>query len=220
MSLTSQVNTSHLRSILHWMQSDPDRLRALLAEEAADAVPYPAGDAAIRAHLRFVAEALAATTGGGQHAPLEAFAARLPAVMAEPRRLEAELELMGEAAEHELRLQFGAAAAQDPSLRVMARRRVRIGAWHRVFLRALEDALGSEAASAHEALTWMANHQTVLADTIFAMDKHAKQLAVSRAGPDAVADVAVVNQIGHEAALRAHTRFLAEALVATLRLDD
>jgi hypothetical protein len=61
----------------------------------------------------------------------------------------------------------------------------------------------------------MADHQTLLADTIFAMDRRAKELEISRGGPDAVADAKVVNRIGQAAALHAHTRFLVDALAAT-----
>ena len=62
----------------------------------------------------------------------------------------------------------------------------------------------------------MAERQTQLADTIFAMDRRAKEAEIARGGPDAVADPAVVNRIGQAAMLQAHTRFLVEALAATM----
>ena len=46
-------------AVLAWMQAHPDRLRELLAEEdALDADTQAAADSAVRAHLRFAAEAL------------------------------------------------------------------------------------------------------------------------------------------------------------------
>ena len=50
------------QAMLAWMQAHPARVRDLLDEEAAAAEDLgPAGDPAVRAHLRFVGEALAAT---------------------------------------------------------------------------------------------------------------------------------------------------------------
>jgi hypothetical protein len=62
----------------------------------------------------------------------------------------------------------------------------------------------------------MAGHQDQLADTIFAMDRRAKQAELDRGGPDAIASAEVVNRIGQAATIQAHTRFLVEALAARL----
>jgi hypothetical protein len=48
------------------------------------------------------------------------------------------------------------------------------------------------------------------------MDRRAKEIEISRGGPDAVADPAVSNRIGQAATLHAHTRFLVEALARCL----
>jgi hypothetical protein len=215
--MSTQTTDPRTRPILGWMKANGDRLGDLLAEEAGGGGDLgPAGDAAIRAHLRFVAEALAETAGGDLRGPLAAFADDLPAELADPRELLETIDLIGAAAAHELRLQFGDAAAEDHALGEMVERRIRIDAWQRVFLRALEDALGPEAIAADATLAWMSERQTMLADTIFAMDRRAKQVEIARGGADAVADTATVNRIGQAAALHAHTRFLVDALAATL----
>lgn len=133
-------------------------------------------------------------------------------MQARPARLH---ELLGEATAHRLRLQFGDAASMDLALRDMVERRLRIGAWHRAFLRALGEALGPDLADAGATLARMSAHQAALADTSFAMDRRAKEVEIARRGPDAIDDPAAVNRIGQSAALHAHTRSRVEALAAT-----
>jgi hypothetical protein len=53
----------------------------------------------------------------------------------------------------------------------------------------------------------MGERQVQLADTIFAMDRAAKEGEIARGGPDAVARSEVVNRIGQAAMVQAHTRF-------------
>ena len=98
----------------------------------------------------------------------------------------------------------------------MVDRRMRIAAWTRVFLDALDEARGASRRSATAVLAWMGERQTQLADTIFAMDRRAKEGEIARGGPDAVANPEVVNRIGQAAMLQAHTRFLVEALAESL----
>ncbi len=98
----------------------------------------------------------------------------------------------------------------------MIDRRVRIAAWTRVFLDALDDVRAPEPPVAGGVLAWMGERQTQLADTIFAMDRRAKEGEIARGGPDAVASPEVVNRIGQAAMLHAHTRFLVEGLAANL----
>jgi hypothetical protein len=97
----------------------------------------------------------------------------------------------------------------------MIDRRIRIAAWTRVFLEELDSARGGDPV-APAVLAWMVDRQTQLADTIFAMDRRAKQAELERGGPDAIADPGVVNRIGQAAMLQAHTRFLVEGLAAHL----
>ncbi len=204
--------------MLAWMQAHPARVRDLLDEEAAAAEDLgPAGDPAVRAHLRFVGEALAATAAPAAAPGLEAFARDLPRLLAEREdRVDEEMKRVGEAHAFEAGLQFGADAGEDPSMRAVLDRRVRVAAWTRVFLAALDEARAPAAPAAPAALEWMAAHQTQLADTIFAMDRRAKQAELDRGGPDAIASPEVVNRIGQAAMVQAHARFLVEALAAAL----
>lgn len=206
------------RGLLVWMQTHPERLPELLAREAEGADDLsPAGDPAVRAHLALVAEALAANAAPASAEALAAFAAQVPAILrAREDRVDAEIRRVGEATAFELDLQFGDEVADDPAVHQMIDRRIRIAAWTRVFLAALDDAREGEPPAAPGVLAWMAERQTQLADTIFAMDRRAKQGEIDRGGPDAVANPEVVNRIGQAAMLQAHTRFLVEALASTL----
>ena len=196
------------------MQTNPGRLRALLDGEARGSDDLaPAGDPAVRAHLAFVAEALAANAAPAAAPALEAFAADLPDLLAaRERQVDEEIRRGGEAAAFEIDLQFGDEAADDPSVHEMVDRRVRIGAWTRVFLAELDAARAPAEPIAERALVWMGERQVQLADTIFAMDRRAKEAELERGGPDAIADTDVVNRIGQAAMLQAHTRFLVEAV--------
>ncbi len=200
------------------MQTNGPRLRALMAEEAATGDdPSPSGDAAVRAHLRFVADALVANAGPGQERELAAFREDLPDRL---RSAEAGLghlvDMLGEAAAFEAGKQFGDDAGEDPSLAGMLDRRVRVGAWMRLFLQLLDEARPDRPPVSPAALAWMGDHQQHLADTIFSMDRRAKELEIARGGPDAVADTAVVNRIGQAAMLQSHVRFTVEALARGL----
>ena len=93
---------------------------------------------------------------------------------------------------------------------------MRVLAWTRVFLDGLDGAREGSDPVAGPVLSWMGARQTRLADTIFAMDRQAKQAEIDRGGPDAVANPEVVNRIGQAAMLQAHTRFLVEALAEHL----
>ena len=199
------------------MQTGHPRLNALMSEEASLAEDLsPAGDAAVRAHLRFLAEALAANAGPGQAAALQELSDDLPSRMDEagPRLAEIE-ELLADANAFEADKQFGDVAADDPGLAGMLERRIRVNAWLRWFLErigaALPDRPVSDAASA-----WIAGNQTRLADTIFAMDRAAKRAEMDRGGPDAIANPDVVNRIGQAAMLQGHVRVLVEAIALSI----
>ena len=67
-----------------WMQTHPERLRALLDREADGQEDLaPAGDPAVRAHLAFVAEALAANAAPASADALGRFAAPSPTRLAQ-----------------------------------------------------------------------------------------------------------------------------------------
>ncbi len=199
------------------MQTGNPRLRALMGEEAAAAEDLsPAGDAAVRAQLRFVAEALAANAGPGRADALRALSEGLPARLdaAGPRLAELEA-LLGEAVAFEVGKQFGDEASGDPGLTETLDRRVRVGAWLRWFLECIDDALPGRNVSG-TAATWLNDNQVRLADTIFAMDRAAKRAEIDRGGPDAVANPDVVNRIGQAAMLQGHIRILVEAIAVSL----
>src|SRR5271157_4769829 len=107
------------------MQTHQARLLELLDEEAiASDDRSPAGDAAIQAHLRLVAEALAANAGPGQSAELADFAEHLDV------RMQAAEESIGDLLEHledatafEAESQFGDAVADDQAFVAVLERR-------------------------------------------------------------------------------------------------
>ncbi len=200
------------------MQQNAARLRALLDEEAqGQADLSPAGEAAVRAHLRLVGEALAATAGPASRDALEDLAETLPELLdAGEDELDAELERLGDAAARELDLQFGAEpTGTDPSIAEMIDRRLRVQAWSRFLLRRIGEAIGDDG-FADAALGWMGERQDQLANTIFTMDRRAKEAEIARSGPAAVDDPVLVNRIGQAAMLQAHTRFLVEAIAASV----
>lgn len=206
------------RGLLLWMQTHPEALRAHLAREAGRGGDLaPAGDGAVRAQLAFVAQALAANAAPGAEAALERFAAGVPDLLpARAERMEDERERLERATAVELDLQFGDEAAEDPSIHAMVERRIRIGAWTRVFLAALDEVRADRPPIAGPVIEWMAANQDRLADTIFAMDRRAKELEIDRGGADAVAVAETVNRIGQAAMLQAHTRFLVEGVARSL----
>lgn len=200
------------------MQQNGGRLRTLLDDEAVRQTDLsPAGEAAVRAHLRLVCEALAATAGPARRAAFEELAETLPDRFdGGEEELAGDLELLGDAAAHELELQFGSEqASDDPLVRDVTERRLRLQAWTRFFLRRVGEAAGDDAFAA-ATLEWMGERHTHLANTIFTMDRRAKEGEIARRGPEAVDDPVLVNQIGQAAMLQAHMRFLVEAIAATL----
>jgi hypothetical protein len=198
------------------MQQHAARLRVLLDDEAEGQDDLsPAGEAAVRAHLRLVAEALAATAGPATRGALEDLAATLPERFAAGEdEVDDELERLGAAAARELDLQFGSEpTGSDPSIAQMIDRRLRVQAWSRFLLRLIGEAVDDDG-FADAALRWMGERQDQLANTIFAMDRRAKEAEIARSGPAAVDDPVLVNRIGQAAMLQAHTRFLVEAIAA------
>jgi hypothetical protein len=216
--VTTRATNPVAQGLLGWMQSSPGRLRELLDDEARGAEDLgPAGDPAVRAHLRFVAEALAASAAPAAAPALAAFAERLPALLAQRTdRVDEAMRRVGEAHAFEVELQFGERAGEDPGMHAVLDRRVRVAAWTRVFLEALDEARAPAAPISAAVLAWMGERQVELADMIFAMDRRAKEREIARGGPEAVASPEVVNRIGQAAMVQAHARFLVEGLAASL----
>jgi hypothetical protein len=203
------------QALLGWMQINGSRLHQLLAEEAVGADDLsPAGDAAILAHLRFVAELLSANAVGGTLDDLVAFSIEMPDRL--PELVDGETDRVANAMAVEAGIQFGDSAGEDPGLQPHLDRTVRIEAWTRAFLRLLDEYLPADRAVADDAIAWMRDNQTKLANVIFAMDRKAKQAEIARGGAHAIASPEVVNQIGHAVVMQARTRFLVEALATTL----
>jgi hypothetical protein len=203
----------HTAAVVEWMKANGGRLRELLDEEGEGAEDRsPAGEPAIRAHLRFQAEALAATASPPLAGALERLADELPERFEGGEDLlDQELQREAEAAGFEVRLQFGDASGEDPSLATVVGRRVLITAWSRFFLQLLDEALDEDGRLAGAAGAWMDGHEEDLAMMIFSIDRRAKQAEIARGGEDAVADRDRVNLIGQAALLQARMRFLAEA---------
>lgn len=206
------------QAILGWMQLNTPRLRELLAEEViGDEDPSPVSDGSIRAHLRFVGEAFSENASAANSA-LAGFAdgalrARLE--MDEDEFAE-HVRATGEAHAFEAVKQFGEEAGADPSNRAVLDRRVRVGAWIQVFLSALDEAREPDEPVAPAINEWMHERQAHLANTIFAMDRRAKEAEIARGNEIAVNDPQMVNQIGQATMLQAHMRFLVEALAEAL----
>jgi hypothetical protein len=208
-----------VQALLGWMQQNGGRLRVHLDDEALAADDLsPAGEAAIRAHLRLVSEALAATAGPATRDGLEELAEGLPQrLRSDDEGLDRELELLEDATAHELDLQFGVATtADDAAMRAMVERRLRVQAWSRYFVRLVAEAVGDDQI-ADDVFVWMGDRQTDLANMIFTMDRRAKEAEIARRGPTAVDDHDLVNQIGQAAMLQAHVRFVVQGLAAALQ---
>lgn len=202
---------------LAWMREHGEVLRRMVDEERVDEPDRsPAGDPAIRAHLRFLASALEATATpevAGQIAGLDE---ELPRWFAESGDLYEEHLTTGIGAiALEQHLQFGTHPGTDPSLDAGLERRVRIGGWIRIFLLGLELRLGPAADGLEaEALAWMGARQRELGRLILSLDRQAKAAARRSAG-DGV-DLETQDAIGQAAVVQGHVRLLVEAISATL----
>jgi len=213
---TAPHPTAH--GLLVWMQTHHTRLLELVGEEGAGREDTaPAGDAAIRAHLRFVAEALAANAGPGQAAELQDFAEHLEVRMqAAAASMDDVLEQLEDATAFEAESQFGDAVSDDEAFVAVLERRLRVDAAIQTFLEALDQARPDRAPIRQPTLDWWKANSRRLAHTIFSLDRGAKQAMLDRGQQDQVADPEVVNQIGQAAMLQGHIKFLVEALAQNL----
>ena len=206
---------------LAWMRENGGLLRELVSrEQGDDPDPAPAGDAAIRAHLLFLATAIDTTAAPELSERVVGFAHDLPDWFDEHRDLyEQHLATGVGAIALEEHLQFGVRPGSDPSLDAGLQRRVRIGGWIRIFLLGLEYHLGPSADGLEGAtLAWMGSHQRELARLVFSLDRHA-QASARDAGGGAV-DLDIQDAIGQVAVVQGHVRLLVEALSSTLAASD
>jgi hypothetical protein len=201
---------------LAWMREHGEVLRRYVADER-DEDDAPAGDPAVRAHLRFAAAAIEATAAPSLAEALAGLADGLPGWFEDERELyERHLDAGEGAIALEEHLQFGTLPGTDPSLDAALHRRLRIGGWVRLTLLAVEVRLGPSADGlAAEALAWTGARQRDLSRLILALDREAKALAARRAGR-AAADLALQDEIGQAATVQGHVRMMVEALAATL----
>ena len=206
------------RGLLVWMQQHHDRLLELVDEEAGDVVGLgPASDAAIQAHLRFVAEALAANAGPGQADELEAFAAQLDERMAVAADTLGDVfDQLEDATAFEAESQFGDNVADDAAFVAVLERRLRVDAAIQTFLEAFDQARPDRPPIRQATLDWWKANARRLAHMIFQADRAAKQSLLDRGETDAVANPEIVNQIGQATMLQGHTKFLVEALAQNL----
>jgi hypothetical protein len=204
---------------LAWMQSHADLLRTLLeeeAEEGGEGDTGPAGDPAIRAHLRFLAAALEETAPLQLAYALSGLFEELPEWFEDARELyEDQLARAAGAIALEEHLQFRTSPGTDPSLDASLDRRARLGAWTRLFLLAVEERLGPGADGLTEnALAWMAANQRTLMGYVMALDRRGRRSLSDRIG--ALADRATLDDMSLAAVVQGHLRLVADALAASL----
>jgi hypothetical protein len=200
------------------MSENGAALRALVAEEqAGERELAPGDDPTIRAHLRFAAAALTATAGGTLRAGLEGFGEALPEWFTESQPLyEDHLATGVGAIALEEHLQFGTRPGSDPSLDAALHRRLRIGAWIRIFLVGLERWLGPAADGlADQTLAAMGDRGRELGRLILSFDNRAKSAARSVSGGKPV-DLDIQDEIGQAAAVQGHIRLMLESLTDVL----
>ena len=194
-------------AVLTWMQANPERLRELLREEDPDDTQEsPAADPAVRAHLRLAAEGLMAGIAPGLADRIAGMADALDDWFeADHEVFDRQIELGRGAIALEEHLLYGADGETEPAIHAALQRRVRLGAWNRLFLRCLESRLGPEYDGLTEAaLQWSKDHERDLAATILQM--HHRQLtALEKAtGHPATADER--DQSSQLAAVTGHVR--------------
>jgi hypothetical protein len=207
--------------VLRWMSENRERLGPLLTDEERlpGGGPAPADDAAIRAGLRLVAEALEAVAPPALAADLAGLADDLPEWFAEGRELfEEQMARAAGAIALEEHLQHGTRPGEDPSLDAGLDRRQRIWAWIRLFALALEARLGPRADGlAESVLASMAEQGRRLAWLILILERRARQAAAARTGGVAPTDAATLDEIGQAAVVQGYLRLLVETLTPALR---
>ncbi len=206
-------------AVLAWMQANPARLRALLAEEdPAARDDSPAADSAVRAHLRFAAEGLMAGIAPALAPAIEGMADGLGAWFAADRDVFDRQILLGRGAialeEH---LLYGADGGSEPAIHAALERRMRIGAWIRLFLRCLESRLGPGYDGLTEvALDWSGGRGRDLASAIVqGHHRHLTALAEATGHPTTAAER---DQSSQAAAVQANVRQTIDAVAHALAI--
>jgi hypothetical protein len=202
-----------VRDVLAWMTDHGGRLRELVAaEQSGERELAPADDPTIRAHLRFAAEALAATASEPLAHDLAGFADALPGWFTECQPLyEDHLAAGIGAIALEEHLQFGTRPGVDPSLDAALHFRLRITAWVRIFLIGLERWLGPAADGlSEEVLEEIRGRAGDLGRMILSFGTAARNAA--RAAASGPVDIDTQDELGQVAAVQGHVRIMLEAL--------
>lgn len=202
---------------LGWMREHGAELRRLVGEEVEQAGgdDAPAGDPAIRGHLRFMALALERTLDEPWAPLLAGFSDALGPWFAEGAELFEDHLATGEGAMLlEAHLQFGTQPGIDPSLDIALERRLRLSGWARIFLLGMEGHLGPAGDGVGErVLAWMDGRQRELGRTVVSMDARARHMAGRSAGALSTEER---DQLGQVVVVQAYTRHLAEGIHAVL----
>ena len=207
--------------VLAWMSEHGGRLRELVtAEQEGERELAPADDPTIRAHLRYAAEALAATAPEPLATGLAGFADALPEWFTECQPLyEDHLAAGVGAIALEEHLQFGTRPGVDPSLDAALHFRLRITAWVRIFLIGIERWLGPAADGlAEEVLEEIRGRSGDLGRMILSFGTAAKSAA--RAASGGPVDIETQDEIGQVAAVQGHVRIMLEALTGARPTQD
>ena len=207
--------------VLAWMSEHGRRLRELVtAEQEGERELAPADDPAIRAHLRYAAEALAATAPEPLATGLAGFADALPEWFTECQPLyEDHLAAGVGAIALEEHLPFGTPPGVDPSLDAARHFRLRITAWVRIFLIGIERWLGPAADGlAEEVLEEIRGRSGDLGRMILSFGTAAKSAA--RAASGGPVDIETQDEIGQVAAVQGHVRIMLEALTGARPTQD
>lgn len=207
-----------VQAVLAWMQANPHRLRALLAEEdPGDAEVEPADDGAVRAHLRFAAEGLMEGIAPPLAARVDGMADDLGAwFVADAEVFDRQVELGRGAIALEEHLLYGADGETEPVIHAALERRVRLGAWRMLFLRCLESRLGPEFDGLTEsALAWATDRERDLAATILHM--HHRQMTALEAATGHAPTPAERDHSSQAAAVQGYVRQCIEAAAHAMR---
>lgn len=204
-------------AVLTWMQANPERLRELLREEDPhDLEESPAADPAVRAHLRLAAEGLMAGIAPALADEVAGMADDLDDCLDADRGVfDRQIELGRGAIALEEHLLYGSSGDTEPAIHAALERRVRLGAWSRLFLRCLEARLGPGYDGLTEtALEWSKARERELAAAILQM--HHRQVQAMEAALGRAITAEERDQSSQLAAVTGHVRHTVEAAAHAL----
>lgn len=208
---------------LAWMRDHGGLLRHLVMAEGfpEEGDPPPASDPGIRAHLRFLAAALAATADHRYAPLLDDFPGALPDYFADGEELFARHLAQGEGAialETHLQLRGGRPGV-DPSFDIALQRRIHLFGWIRLFLLAFEEHVGQPVDGiADRVVTWFDVRQRELGRLIVSLDLQAQ--AAAREAHGGPLDAEAIDALGQAVLVQAYVRQLTLGVCAVLDEDS